>query len=167
MTKIKEIKNAKGYFVGEDGSVYRKLKPQKLRNGYLDVSMGRDRKHNMVHRLVAETFLKKEDGKNIVNHKNGIRDDNRVENLEWVTHSENLKHSYETSDNSPIKNFIKCDLYYKGEYVETFNSIRNAVRFAVEQFGVSFTMLEKHKEHNNCQIKVRCNDQTEGSQGGR
>ena len=52
------------------------------------------RKQFFVHRLVAETFITNPSAKPVVNHKNSRRRDNRVENLEWVTHSENLVHSW-------------------------------------------------------------------------
>lgn len=61
--------------------------------GYMQISLSADNRQS-VHRLVALAFIPAVEGKPFVNHKNGIRDDNRVENLEWVTHSENLRHAY-------------------------------------------------------------------------
>lgn len=47
-----------------------------------------------IHRLVAMAFIKNPNNKSEVNHKNGIRNDNRAENLEWTTHRDNVIHSY-------------------------------------------------------------------------
>lgn len=53
-------------------------------------------KSYLVHRLVAETWIPKESEDLEVNHVNGNRYDNRVENLEWITHQENIDHSRKT-----------------------------------------------------------------------
>lgn len=68
----------------------------KNNKGYLTVTLSLDgRSYPLcVHRLVAEVFIPNPESKPQVNHKNGNREDNHVDNLEWCTQSENNLHSY-------------------------------------------------------------------------
>lgn len=72
------------------------LSPEINKFGYLRICLRRDRMgfRFFVHRIVAEVFIPKILGKDWVNHKNGIKSDNRHSNLEWVTRSENTLHAY-------------------------------------------------------------------------
>lgn len=73
------------------------MKLQENRGGYLWINLNRAGKHKVarIHRLVAKAFIPLVNGKYIVNHKNGIKTDNRVVNLEWTTSAENNLHAYE------------------------------------------------------------------------
>jgi hypothetical protein len=94
--KFRGIDEAPEYKVSDCGAVMApsgKLLAMRVVNGYHHVTLGRGRQR-AVHVLVAEAFICKRPEGKVVNHKNGNRKDNRVENIEWVTQSENVKHAY-------------------------------------------------------------------------
>ncbi|EOU9137094.1 HNH endonuclease, partial [Escherichia coli] len=68
--------------------------------GYLQIKVYG--KKYSAHRIVAKAFCTGFCDGLVVNHKNGRRDDNRADNLEWVSHSENSKHGYKQNGRIPI-----------------------------------------------------------------
>jgi hypothetical protein len=119
--------------VAEKGKV---LAQKKKSNGYLEVSVrfNGTRKWFLVHRLVAKSFLR-ETYSECVNHKNGVKNDNRVENLEWVTFSQNNNHAMATGLCSNEEEHYKAKL--KKEQVLIIRHSTEPSSILAERFGVS------------------------------
>lgn len=101
MSEKRLIPNTK-YFADTEGNIYKPdgvtlCKFTKTYKGYLITThIGNT---HIVHRLIAQTFIPNPENKPQVNHINGVKDDNRVENLEWVTGSENMRHCVDVLGN--------------------------------------------------------------------
>jgi hypothetical protein len=146
---IKEIENHKNYFIGEDGSVFKKLKPFD-NSGYLYVKP--NGKHEAVHRLVANAFIENKENKSDVNHIDGNKHNNSVENLEWVTKKENINHGQFQLGWSPIRHYKKCDLYFNNKFINTFETTKEAIEYAKER-GAKPYSLQKYKKSNGFEIR--------------
>ena len=99
----KQIKNYDNYYIYDTGDVLnittnKILKGSIGENGYKYYRLSKNNKKQMfyAHRLVAEAFLINKDNLPLVNHKDGNKRNNKVDNLEWCTQKENIMHAWST-----------------------------------------------------------------------
>lgn len=123
-----------GYIVFNDGRVFSMrrdtyLKPVTNHRGYQRLGLYLDngkRKIIYLHILVAKAFLPPIEGKTKVNHKDRIKSNNHVDNLEWVTTGENNQHAHVTG----TKPYTRAVEQYSkdGKYIQTFSSVKEAAK---------------------------------------
>ena len=110
-----------------------------------------------VHRLVAITFLPNPLGLEIVNHKDGNKTNNHVDNLEWCTIQYNTKHAYDVLGiKGNCTTSKKHSLFNNGELIKNFETLKDACKYARDNYGISYTSLMKYKKCKN--FLVKCND---------
>jgi hypothetical protein len=116
----------------------------KDKDGYLRVCVCKEGKEKgmSVHRLVCMSFIKNIENKSQVNHKNGLKYDNRLDNLEWSTNQENQIHAFRTGLRKPkINNEKSVNMFSKN----------------TSEFVCSFISIAKASKHINCTTSDICN----------
>lgn len=127
------VKSLKRY-VNTNGGAKRLVKEKMLKpvidnTNYYVVSLWKNNicQRTHIHRLVIENFISNTYNKTFVNHIDGNKLNNNVDNLEWCTPKENNIHAYEIGLNPSRKKVNQYDL--KGNFIKTWNSIREASNF--------------------------------------
>lgn len=125
---------------GNVGTWHALLLKSRLKNeAYLVVEFRR-KKTVFVHRLVAKTWLGFPDGK-VVNHKNGIKTDNRLCNLEWVTAERNVRHAYEIGTKLAIQGSDHGgSILSEDDALDIFNSPLSRKELS-EIYGISLSVI--------------------------
>lgn len=130
------------YEVSDAGRVRRiggsVLRPGITAVGYPLVVLSRKgvTKSVMVHRLVAEAFIPK-NGYNVVNHKNGIKTDNRVENLEWIDQHGNIMHAINVLGKKNPGGKPPANRKFTDEQVLAIRSSSEGTKELAERYGVA------------------------------
>ncbi len=144
----------------------RLMNRHKINSGYFIVCLSKDNKvkGRTIHRLVAKAFCGKPEGKDFVNHKNGIKTDNRAENLEWCTKSENAIHAFKTGlkkvSPKSIEATIKRNqtthcvkvrqLTLDGQIVAEYKSIKEAAELTSCNYSNIGLCANNHPRHKTC-----------------
>ncbi len=154
----KYIKGFSDYQIDNTGRIksfklgkIRILKPITNNHGYLRIELYKNKvaKAFSVHRLVSEAFIPNPENKPQVNHKDGNKLNNNVENLEWVTNNENYSHSVIKNLVSSHPKRVLCI-----EMNKVFTSITEASRILnIDRSNIKQVILGKRKSARGLTFK--------------
>lgn len=155
---IKNFENL--YAITKSGNVYSYinkifLKPGINNDGYATVNLYKDKTSNSmkIHRLVAEHYLLNDNCELEINHKDGNKLNNNVDNLEWCTRSQNVKHAYDNNLAIP-RNQQKVAVYKDSTFIEEFISMKECARkLAIPFNSVRMVVIGKYKQTHGFIIK--------------
>ena len=141
------------YRISSFGNVYslrsgRKIIPQLQKSGYLNVKI--DGRTYNIHRMVAEHFIQNPNIYPCINHKDGDKQNNHVDNLEWCTYSENLIHAYRNGLNKcerPVERLLN------GVVIKRYRSAREAEKDGFANQLIAKCCNGKRKHHKGYEWK--------------
>lgn len=146
--KYANIRNGKRLVKGKN------LTLSKNKVGYMTVyfSVNGKGKHKKVHRLVCEAFHEKPIDKNIVNHKDGNKTNNNVDNLEWCTSKENIAHAIKEGLWTNIGETHKDNVLKEHEVLEIRNNHNDSYDKLAEIYGVSRSTIADIKKFRSWKL---------------
>lgn len=139
-------------------------KPSISPDGYMycSLAMNGKRKYLRVHRLVAEAFIPNPDNKPYVNHIDGCKWNNCASNLEWVTHSENMKHAdvtglreFPCGEASPNNKITDEQVLYIRENPDKLNTHQLGEKFGVDSTTIGNIQMGRIHRHVGGKIRAK------------
>lgn len=147
--------NIPGYYISSYGSLRKKLKngrwryltPGHDRDGYQRTAAGG--KTQFIHRLVAQAFIPNPQHLPQVNHINGNKDDNRAENLEWISPSGNMFHAYTNLPNRVVQAVVSIEKTppYKMKIYPSINQAHRATGAGSKEISQAIQSWDKQPDH--------------------
>jgi hypothetical protein len=149
---MQTIKDFENYLITKDGDIYRnitytKLKCSSDKNGYLKIRLlnKSGRKSMFLHRLLAIQFIPNPLNKPFINHIDGNKSNNKLNNLEWCTHKENMKHAW---DNNLYKDYTESiKKANNAKSIEVFDTLNNIKYKSMSEMSrllkIPFTTLRR------------------------
>lgn len=155
--------NETNIYISKKAEIYNKYGKEiskRIQNGYYVINI--NKKQHYLHRILAQIFIKNPNNYKIVNHKDGNKLNYNLKNLEWCTHSQNIKHSHDELGNKASRKVICIS-----DNIE-YNSIRKASKatgYSVKIISNSCRNLYKEKKplfrYKDIIEKVEINDNNE------
>lgn len=140
------------YMINREGQVKSNLsnkilKPSRLKTGYICVGLRKHGKSYTVrlHRLLAKAFIPNPNNKPHIDHINGVRDDNRLENLRWCTNKENQNFELARINNS---NALKGKKQSKESVEKRANTLQKSIGKKVNQFDKDGSFIRSFNSFN-------------------
>jgi hypothetical protein len=149
---MQTIKDFENYLITKDGDIYRNITYRKLKcsidkNGYLKIRLlnKSGRKSMFLHRLLAIQFIPNPLNKPFINHIDGNKSNNKLNNLEWCTHKENMKHAW---DNNLYKDYTdSIKKANNAKSIEVFDTLNNIKYKSMSEMSrllkIPFTTLRR------------------------
>ena len=138
---FRKVIDNNNYSINSDSIILNKTgkvkMPRKRKDGYLGVQLYNhgEAQHKRIHRLVAEAFIPNPDNKPDINHKDGNKHNNSVDNLEWVNKSENMRHAYQTG-------LVKPHASYGMRGKKNPNGGRKGLKVRIVETGETFDSIK-------------------------